>query len=141
MLTSADITYDVSSELSWGNYTYSKDALYDGDPSNEWYAAYTDTAPWVTGILKNGTKKFNYILLKRTDEKMDGVSDVEIFTTQDGTNWTSQGMLPASYLNRESVVVVRFFTPVEAKGIKIAGVNASGSGFFGIGELNFFSEN
>ena len=72
---------------------------------------------------------------------MDGVSDVEIFTTQDGTNWTSQGTLPASYLNRESVVVVRFFTPVEAKGIKIAGVNASGSGFFGIGELNFFAEN
>ena len=141
MLTSADITYDVSSELSWGTYTYSKDALYDGDPSNEWYAAYSDTAPWVTGILKNGTKKFNYILFKGTSGLMEAFREIEIFTTQDGTTWTSQGVLPANYLNQESSVVVRFFSPVEAKGVKIAGVNAVGSGYFGIGELNFFSEN
>ncbi|WP_298524530.1 discoidin domain-containing protein [uncultured Porphyromonas sp.] len=140
MLTSADVTYDVSSELSWGNYTYSKDALYDGDPSNEWYAAYGEPAPWVTGILKNGTKKFNYILFKGTDEKMDSFSGIEIFTTQDGTNWTSQGVLPASYFNQENVVIVRFLNPVEAKGVKILGVNAIKSGYFGIGELNFFAE-
>ena len=141
MLTSADITYDVSSELSWGTYTYSKDALYDGNPSNEWYAAYSDTAPWVTGILKNGTKKFNYILFKGTSGLMEAFREIEIFTTQDGTTWTSQGVLPANYLNQESSVVVRFFSPVEAKGVKIAGVNPVGSGYFGIGELNFFSEN
>ena len=64
------------------------------------------------------------------------------YTTQDGTTWTSQGVLPTSYFNKESSVVVRFLTPVEAKGIKIAAVTPSGiSGYFGIGELTFYAEN
>ena len=83
--------------------------------------------------------KGNYILFKSTDMKT--FSEVEIFTTQDGTTWTSQGVLPTSYFNKESSVVVRFLTPVEAKGIKIAAVTPSGiSGYFGIGELTFYVE-
>ena len=141
-LTPAVINYAVSSELAWGSFAYDKKYLYDGDPSDGWYASTSDSAPWVTGILASGTKKFNYIHFKGTDDSMKTFSEVEIFTTQDGTTWTSQGVLPTSYFNKESSVVVRFLTPVEAKGIKIAAVTPSGiSGYFGIGELTFYAEN
>ena len=136
----AVINYAVSSELAWGSFAYDKKYLYDGDPSDGWYASTSDSSPWVTGILASGTKKFNYILFKSTDMKT--FSEVEIFTTQDGTTWTSQGVLPTSYFNTEGSAVVRFLSPIEAKGIKIAAVTPSGiSGFFGIGELTFYAEN
>ena len=139
-LTPAVINYAVSSELTWGTFAYDKKYLYDGDPSDGWYASTSDSSPWVTGILASGTKKFNYILFKSTDMKT--FSEVEIFTTQDGTTWTSQGVLSTSYFNTEGSAVVRFLSPIEAKGIKIAAVTPSGiSGFFGIGELTFYAEN
>jgi F5/8 type C domain len=140
-LTSADITYDVSSELSWGTSTYSKDHLYDGDPSDEWYSAYSDDNAWITGMLASGTKKFTALLFKGTDGKTNAFTELEIFTTQDGTNWVSQGVLSTSYLNRESSAVVRFINPVEAKGIKIQALNPTRMGLFGIGELTFYAEN
>ena len=141
-LTPAVINYAVSSELAWGSFAYDKKYLYDGDPSDGWYASTSDSAPWVTGILASGTKKFNYIHFKGTDDSMKTFSEVEIFTTQDGTTWTSQGVLPTSYFNKEGSVVVRFLSPIEAKGIKIAAVTPSGiSGYFGIGELTFYAEN
>jgi F5/8 type C domain len=139
-LTSADITYDVSSALSWQNYTYSKDHLYDGDPSDEWYAASSDQSPWVSGILANGTKKFTAIHFQGTSGLIEAFGAIEIFTTQDGTNWTSQGVLSASYLNQESSAVVRFLNPIEAKGVKIQAINPVGSGLFGIGELTFYAQ-
>ena len=136
-LASTDVTYEVSTAYS---SSYGKGNLYDGDPSDGWYASTSDSSPWVTGILASGTKKFNYILFKSTDMKT--FSEVEIFTTQDGTTWTSQGVLSTSYFNTEGSAVVRFLSPIEAKGIKIAAVTPSGiSGFFGIGELTFYAEN
>ena len=72
---------------------------------------------------------------------MGAFREIEIFTTQDGTTWTSQGVLSASYLNQESSAVVRFLNPIEAKGVKIQGINPTGSGLFGIGELTFYAEN
>ena len=135
-LTSADITYDVSSELSWGTHTYSKDHLYDGDPSDEWYSAYSDDNAWITGMLA----KFTALLFKGTDGKTNAFTELEIFTTQDGTNWVSQSVLSTSHLNRESSAVVRFINPVEAKGIKIQALNPTRMGLFGIGELTFYAE-
>ena len=135
-LTSTDITYEVSTAYS---SSYGKDNLYDGDASSAWYAQFADSAPWVSGILDSGTKKFTAIHFQGTAGSMNA-EQIEIFTTQDGTTWTSQGVLSASYLNQESSVTVRFLNPVEAKGIKIQGINYS-FGYFGIGELTFYAEN
>lgn len=92
-------------------------------------------------MLASGTKKFTALLFKGTDGKTNAFTELEIFTTQDGTNWVSQGVLSTSYLNRESSAVVRFINPVEAKGIKIQALNPTRMGLFGIGELTFYAEN
>ena len=135
-LASTDVTYEVSTAYS---RSYGKGNLYDGDASSAWYAQFADSSPWVSGILANGTKKFTAIHFQGTDGSMNA-EQIEIFTTQDGTTWTSQGVLSASYLNQESSATVRFLNPIEAKGVKILGINYS-FGYFGIGELTFYAEN
>ena len=135
-LASTDVTYEVSTAYS---RSYGKGNLYDGDASSAWYAQFADSSPWVSGILASGTKKFTAIHFQGTDGSMNA-EQIEIFTTQDGTTWTSQGVLSASYLNQESSATVRFLNPIEAKGVKILGINYS-FGYFGIGELTFYAEN
>ena len=135
-LASTDVTYEVSTAYS---SSYGKGNLYDGDASSAWYAQFADSSPWVSGILTSGTKKFTAIHFQGTNGSMNA-EQIEIFTTQDGTTWTSQGVLSASYLNQESSATVRFLNPIEAKGVKILGINYS-FGYFGIGELTFYAEN
>ena len=135
-LASTDVTYEVSTAYS---SSYGKGNLYAGDASSAWYAQFADSSPWVSGILTSGTKKFTAIHFQGTNGSMNA-EQIEIFTTQDGTTWTSQGVLSASYLNQESSATVRFLNPIEAKGVKILGINYS-FGYFGIGELTFYAEN
>lgn len=142
MLSPSDLTYEVSSELTYSDKTYGKGLLYDGDPSEVWYADYSDSNPWVSVQLSQGTKKYNYILFKGANDSMDKFEELEVLITQDGTNWTSQGVLPLKDLNEGKFTVIHFYRPIEAKGVKIVGRKLiKWNGYFGIGELYFFAEN
>lgn len=141
MLTPSDLTYEVSSEQNVSGWVYKKEFLYDNDPYNEWYADQEDKEPWVSAVLSNGTKKFSYVLFRGSPVEMTKVSEIEVLITRDGVSWISQGVLPTSLLNSRTATVIRFVNPIEAKGVKIAGHNNTGSGYFTIAELNFFSAN
>ena len=140
MLTASDVDYEVSTEYEWSGWTYKKDFLYDNDTQNEWYADRADPEPWVSVILKNGKKKFSYILFRGSPVDMTKSRDLEVFITQDGENWIPQGILPTASINNGNFRVIKFLNPIEAKGVKFIGRNPTGTGSFAIAELNFFAE-
>lgn len=140
-IPSSDLTFDVSSVLSFGGQPYSKEYMYDGDPSSAWYADYSNDNHWFSAILNNGTKKFSYILLKTSAGEFAASEQIKIETTTDGKTWTSQGVLATSYIRDQGTVVIRFMSPVEAKGVKISSVPPVSLEFFTVSEVNFYAEN
>lgn len=66
---------------------------------------------------------------------------IKIETTTDGKTWTSQGVLATSYIRDQGTVVIRFMSPVEAKGVKISSVPPVSLEFFTVSEVNFYAEN
>lgn len=141
MVSSSDLTYEVSSESVVSSWTYKGEFLYDNDPTNEWYADARDMEPWVSVVLGSGMKKFTYILFRGSPVEMTTMSDLEVFITRDGENWISQGILPTAKLNTKDATVIKFLNPIEAKGVKFVGRNPTHKGYFCIAELNFFAEN
>lgn len=115
--------------------------MYDGDPSSAWYADYSNDNHWFSAILNNGTKKFSYILLKTSAGEFAASEQIKIETTTNGKTWTSQGVLATSYIRDQGTVVIRFMSPVEAKGVKISSVPPVSLEFFTVSEVNFYAEN
>ena len=140
MVSSSDLTYEVSSESVVPSWTYKGEFLYDNDLTNEWYADVKDKEPWVSVVLGSGMKKFTYILFRGSPVEMTSMSDLEVFITRDGENWISQGILPTAKLNTKDATVIKFLNPIEAKGVKFVGRNPTHRGYFCIAELNFFAE-